>query len=238
MIETTKAIVLNTIKYGDTSLIATCYTEKYGKKVYMLKGVLKTKKAKIKPAYFQPLMQLNLTANHNNKGNLNSLRDAEVLHFYTSVYTNLKKQSIALFLSEILYYAIQEEEQNADLFQYLETSFLWIDVHDKVSNFHLLFLLNLTKFLGFYPELNHVEYSYFDLVEGSFTTNKHSQVILGENLVQFKKLLGINFDILSQINFSSTNRQAILNMLIKYFELHLSGFKKPKSLSILKSVFN
>lgn len=238
MIETTKAIVINTIKYGDTSLIATCYTEKYGKKAYMLKGILKAKKAKIKAAYFQPLMQLNLTANHNNKGNLNSLREAEVLNFYNSVYTDLKKQSIALFLAEILYYSIQEEEHNANLFQYLETSFLWLDVHDKVSNFHLLFLVNLTKFLGFYPELNHVEYPYFDLVEGSFTNKKHSQVIFGENLMQFKKLLGINFDVLSQINFNSTNRQTILNMLIKYFELHLSGFKKPKSLPILKSVFN
>jgi len=238
MIETTKAIVINTIKYGDTSLITTCYTQKYGKKVYMLKGVLKAKKAKIKAAYFQPLMQLNLTANHNNKGILNSLRDAEVLNFYNSVYTDLKKQSIALFLAEILYYAIQEEEENTALYQYLETSFLWLDVHDKVSNFHLLFLLNLTKFLGFYPKLNHVEYPYFDLVEGGFTTKKHFQVIFGENLMQFKKLLGINFDVLSQINFSSTNRQTILNMLIQYYELHLSGFKKPKSLSILKSVFN
>jgi DNA repair protein RecO (recombination protein O) len=154
------------------------------------------------------------------------------------VYTDLKKQSIALFLSEILYYAIQEEEQNEALFQYLETSFLWLDVHDKVSNFHLLFLLNLTKYLGFYPEQNHVELPYFDLVEGSFTSKKHVQVVFGENLIQFKKLLGINFDALSKINFSSINRQSVLSMLIQYYELHLSGFRKPKSLSILKSVFN
>ncbi len=238
MIETTKAIVINTIKYGDTSLIATCYTQKYGKKTYMLKGVLKAKKAKIKAAYFQPLMQLNLTANHNNKANLNILRDSEVLHFYNTVYTDLKKQSIALFLSEVLYYAIQEEEENSDLFEYLETSFLWLDVHDRVSNFHLLFLLNLTKFLGFYPELNRLESSYFDLVEGRFTTIKQGQVIYGKNLIQFKKLLGINFDALSKINFSSTNRQTILNMLIQYYELHLSGFKKPKSLTILKTIFS
>ncbi|MCF6180616.1 DNA repair protein RecO [Lutibacter sp.] len=238
MIETTKAIVINTIKYGDTSLIATCFTQKYGRKAYMLKGVLKAKKAKIKTAYFQPLMQLNLTANHNNKGNLNNLRDAEILNFYNSVYTNLKKQSIALFLAEILYYAIQEEEQNEGLFQYLETSFLWLDVHDKVSNFHLLFLLNLTKYLGFYPELNQAELPYFDLIEGGFTSKKKAQVIFGENLIQFKKLLGINFDALSKINFSSTNRQNVLNMLIQYYELHLSGFRKPKSLPILKSVFN
>ena len=125
MIEATKAIVINTIKYGDTSLIATCYTENCGIKTYILKGVLKAKKAKIKTAYFQPLMQINLMANHNNKGALNSIRDVEVVHFYNSIYTNIKKQTISLFLAEILYYSIKEEEQNSSLYKYLETSFLW-----------------------------------------------------------------------------------------------------------------
>lgn len=238
MIETTKAIVLNTIKYGDTSLIATCYTEKCGIKSYMLRGVLKAKKAKIKTAYFQPLMQLNLTANHNNKGSLNSLRDVEVVHFYNSIYVSIKKQTIALFLSEILSQSVKEEEYNSALYTYLETSFLWLDTHDEISNFHLLFLLNLTKFLGFYPEINTTHNTYFDMVEGRFTAVKEHNAVFGENLNQFKKLLGINFDVLHQVNFNAANRQVVLAMLIQYFELHLSGFKKPKSLAILKAVFN
>ena len=238
MIETTKAIVINTIKYGDTSLIATCYTKCGGIKAYMLKGILKSKKAKIKPAYFQPLMQLNLTANHNNKGNLNSIRDLEVLNFYNTIYTDIKKQTIALFLAEIVYYAIREEEQNKILYQYLETSFRWLDTHDNISNFHLLFLLNLTKFLGFYPETNSINNLYFDLVEGNFTNQNNYNTVSGGDLVQFKKLLGINFDVLHTIDFSAANRQAVLSILIQYFELHLDGFKKPKSLEVLKSVFS
>ena len=238
MIETTKAIVINTIKYGDTSLITTCYTQKCGIKTYMLKGVLKAKKTKIKAAYFQPLMQLNLTANHNNKGNLNSIRDLEVINFNNSIYTNIKKQSIALFLAEIIYYAIREEEQNNTLYKYLEISFLWLDTHENISNFHLLFLLNLTKFLGFYPETNDLNSLYFDLLEGTFTNcNKHNTVS-GNNLTQFKKLLGINFDVLHTVDFTATNRQAVLSILIQYFELHLEGFKKPKSLEVLKSIFS
>lgn len=238
MIENTKAIVINTIKYGETSLISTCYTKNCGIKTYMLKGILKSKKSKIKSAYFQPLMQLNLTANHNNKGALNSIRDIEIDHFYNSIYTNIKKQTIALFLAEILYYAIKEEEQNQSLYEYLETSFLWLDTHDNVSNFHLLFLLNLTKFLGFYPEMNLPNSNYFDLIEGNFTNINNFNSVSGENLVQFKKLLGINFDVLHKIDFSAENRQTILFILIQYFELHLSGFKKPKSLNVLKSVFS
>ena len=238
MIETTKAIVVNTIKYGDTSLITTCYTENCGIKTYMLKGILKAKKAKLKAAYFQPLMQLNLTVNHNNKGNLNSIRDLEVSNFYNSIYTDIKKQTIALFLAEILYYAIREEEQNHTLFKYLETSFLWLDTHDDISNFHLLFLLNLTKFLGFYPETNAMSNLYFDLLEGNFINHNKHNTVFGDNLVQFKKLLGINFDVLHTVNFSASNRQVVLSILIQYFELHLGGFKKPKSLEVLKSVFS
>ena len=238
MIEVTKAIVINSIKYGDTSLITTCYTEKAGIKTYMLKGVLTSKKGKIKPAYFQPLNQLNLTANHNNKGTLNTIRDIELSVFYKHLYTDVKKQSISLFLSEILYYSIREEEQNSTLFSYLETSFLWLDTHENISNFHLLFLLNLTKFLGFYPELKLLNSLYFDLSEGCFTNSRTSTTIYGENLVQFKKLFGINFDALHLVDFNATSRQSILTILIQYYELHLSGFKKPKSLNVLKSVFS
>jgi DNA repair protein RecO (recombination protein O) len=238
MIETTKAIVINTIKYGDTSLIATCYTEKSGLKTYMLKGVLKAKKAKVKTAYFQPLMQLNLTANHNTKGALNSIREVEVIHFYNSIYTDIKKQTIALFLSEILYYSIKEEEQNASLFNYLEASLLWLDTHNAISNFHLLFLLNLTKHLGFYPEVKNIDLAYFNLLEGSFTNTSRLHTIAGEKIIQFKKLLGINFDVVGEVSFSAANRQDVLSILIQYFELHVSGFKKPKSLNVLKSVFS
>lgn len=238
MVESTKAIVINTIKYGDTSLIVTCYTEVSGIKTYMLKGVLKAKKSKIKAAYFQPLTILYLTANHNSKGNLNTIKEVEVAYFYNSLFSNIKKQTIALFLAEILYFSLKEEEKNSILFQYLEAAFMWLDTHDNVVNFHLLFLLNLTKFLGFYPKLVNEDYSYFDLMEGAFTNKKTYTTISEEKLAQFKKILGINFDAIHKVNFSASNRQEVLSTLIQYFQLHLSGFNKPKSLNVLKSIFS
>lgn len=238
MIESTKAIVINTIKYGDTSLIATCYTQNCGLKTYMLKGVLKSKKGKVRSAYFQPLMQLNLIANHNNKGALNSVREVGVENFYTTIYGNIKKQSIALFLSEILYFSIKEEEKNEALYKYLETSFLWLDMHTDISNFHLLFLLNLTKYLGFYPELSSINLSYFDMLNGKFIDSYNLNTVTGSKLSQFKRLFGINFDSIHEVNFNASNRQDVLTILIQYFELHLEGFRKPKSLTVLKSVFS
>ena len=238
MIESTKAIVINAIKYGDTSLICTCYTSERGMKSYLLRGILKSKKGRLRPAYFQPLTQLKLTASHNNKGNLNSIRDAELNHFYNSIYNDIRKQSIALFLAEVLYAAIREEEKNEALYKYLEASFLWLDTHHDIANFHLLFLLNLTRFLGFYPEKQNSHAAAFDLNAGSFGEPKGRFCVTGDKLTQFKKLLGINFDVLHEVDFSVQNRQDILSILIQYFELHLSGFRAPKSLSVLKTVFN
>ena len=145
-----------------------------------------------------------------------------------------------MFLSEILSSSIQEEEENTVLFEYLETAFLWLDTHDKIANFHLLFLLNLTRFLGFYPDrVDQETTTSFNLAEGSFSNGfTDKNCIVKTNLVLFKTLLGINFDAIEEVLFSKQERQALLQIIIRYFELHLDGFKKPKSLTILETVFS
>jgi DNA repair protein RecO (recombination protein O) len=236
---TTKAVVLNAIKYQDSSLIVRCYTESDGVKSYMLRGILKARKGKLKAAYFQPLTQLRITAKHSNKNTLNYIKEVEVIHHYNSIYKDIIKQSIALFLSEVINYSIREEESNEILYEYLETSLLWLDTHDKISNFHLFFMLNLSKYLGFYPDLSDVRFDFFDLSKGCFTERKpFSPHIFGEELNAFRKLLGINFDALNKVQYNSKTRHQLLLVLIQYFELHLSGFKKPKSLDVLKVIFS
>lgn len=235
----TKAIVLNSIKYGDTSLIVRCFTLHEGIKTYLIKGVLKARKGKIKAAYFQPLTQLKIEANHNNKGNLNSLKEVQIRNPYKSIYNNIVKQSIVFFLAEILTNSIQEEEENASLFSFIETSLIWLDTHDKISNFHLLFMLNLSKFLGFYPDFTGINDRYFNLVDGVFTSlSLEKEIVFGDELFQFKKLLGTTFDSIEAIEFNKTERQQVLGIIIRYFELHLEGFRKPKSLSVLEKVFS
>jgi len=235
----TKAIVVSAIKYGDTSLIVKMYTQEKGLCSYMIKGVLKSKKGKLKAAYFQPLTLLNIVTSHQEKRNLQSIRDAQVSYLYQTLHTDTIKQCIVLFLSEVLSSSIQEEEANELLFDYLENSFLWLDSHENCSNFHLLFLLNLTKFLGFYPDTNEQQKNGFHLREGIFTDEVHDKEIMtGEEVFQLKKLLGINFDAIESVNFSKTQRQILLQMLIRYFELHLDGFRNPKSLGVLEAVFS
>ena len=236
---TTNAIVLSSLKYGDTSLIVKCFTLEDGLRSYMIRGVLKSKKGKLKAAYFQPLTQLKIEAKHNNKNALNSIKEAQVIHPYENIYTSVIKQSIVLFLSEILSNIIKEEEKNETLYQYIETSLIWLDTHDTIANFHLLFLLNLSKFLGFYPDVSASYKPAFNLLEGRFTDAEYEKLsIKGIELILFKKLLGIKFDAINTILYNKNERQIILRTIIQYFELHLEGFKKPKSLDILETVFN
>jgi DNA repair protein RecO (recombination protein O) len=245
MIVKTKAIVLTSIKYGDTDLIVKCFTEE-GIKSYLLKRIFKSNNKRARTAakqlnisYFQPLTLLNLTANHNNKGNLNSIREVGISYMYQSVSTDIYKQSIALFLAEVLTLCLKEEESNKTLFQFIETSFIWLDNHDTTANFHLLFLLSLSKYLGFYPETKIKSAIYFDLTEGLFCDSKPlNNYVSGNKLIYFKSLIGIKFDDIERLRLNSKSRKIVLNTLLEYFELHLPGFKKPKSLYVLNEVFN
>lgn len=233
----TKAIVLSSIKYGDADLIVKCYTE-VGVKSYLLKQILRTKRRRLKASYFQPLTQLQLVASHNEKGNLNYIKEAHIYNPYRTIQTDIIKQTIAIFLSEVLSKSLFEEEVNEELYEYIETSLKWLDTHDNISNFHLLFLLHLSKHLGFYPDKENSHLDYFDLQEGIFLKYEpKNQHLAKDNLRFFKLLLGTNFDRLDSLKFNSKERQVTLEVLIRYFELHLPMFRKPKSLTILKTVF-
>ena len=235
---TTKAIVFSSLKYGDTSLIVKLYTESDGLKTYLLKGVLSSRKGKLKAAYFQPLMQLEIVAVHKNKGTLESLREVKVDTPYQTLHTHIVKNSLVLFLAEMLSISIREEEKDQALYNYLEYALHWLDVHEPHPSFHVLFLLNLTKYLGFYPEVSEDSAPYFDLVEGCFVSSPSLNPLMeGQILQDFRKLLGTNFDALKAIKTNKTNRQELLKKVVLYFELHLHGFRKPKSLAVLNAVF-
>ncbi|GHA36237.1 DNA repair protein RecO [Salinimicrobium marinum] len=239
MLITTRAIVFSALRYGEADLIVKCFTEKSGLKTYLLRGVLKSKKGKLKASLFQPLTQLEIVANHKDKGTLESMREAKVLHTYQTLHTNILKSSVVLFLSEVLRNAVKEEEANEPLFNYLEATFNWFDAHESIANFHLLFLLKLTRHLGFYPDTVDEEMEYFNLLDGTFQViETNNYCVSNENLVLLKQLLGITFDDLFTVKLNQSGRAKFLMMLLEYYELHLQGFKKPKSLAVLNEIFN
>ena len=239
MLSKNKSIVLSKTKYRDYDLIVKCYTLERGIVSYILRGVLKSKKSQTKTVYFQALSQLQLEENYKTNQSLHTIREVKSNYIYKSLHTNIYKSAIVLFLAEILSSTLKEEEKNEELFVYLETALQYLDNEEKYANFHLLFLLKLTKYLGFHPEVKNSHLPYFNLHSGVFeasTTSIYS--ISNKSLTLLKQLLGINFDALNTIRISAKQRQEFLNMLLHYFELHLDGFKKPKSLQVFNDVFH
>lgn len=239
MLVKTEAIVLSKIKYGDHDVIVKCYTKNRGVVSYLLRGVLKSKKGNSKIAYYQPLSQLEIEENFRANQSLHFIRDVKLGISYKSVHTNILKSSIVMFLSEVLTGVLKEEEANLPLYGFLETSLQWLDHDSNFANFHLLFLLELSKHLGFYPDTSQADFPYFNLKSGSFELKPQTPyTVSGENLVFLKQLLNMKFDTLNSLKLHSSQRNSLLNMLLFYFELHLADFRKPKSLEVLHQVFS
>ncbi len=239
MLVTTKAIVLSKIKYGDNDLIVKCYTQHKGVLSLIIRGVFKTKKTRAKAAYFQPLSQLNLIVVFNENRTLHTLKDVKMEVIYSTLHQHVLKSSVIMFLAEVLSSVLKEEESNHPLFSYIETTFMWLDSQNEYVNFHLLFLLNLSRYLGFYPDTEHIDFPYFSLTEGRFVLKPiGNYTIKDDNLNLLKALLGTKFDELSRIKINPVQRKLLLNMMLQYYNLHLDGFKTPKSLQVFNQVFN
>ncbi len=235
----TRALVFTSVKYSEADLIVSCFTEDFGLKSYLLRGIMKSRKGKLRASLFQPLTLLRLEAIHKDKGTLERIKEAKILSPYKTLHSEVVKSALVLFIAEMLKNSIQEEEANPELFQYLETSMLWLDENDNATHFHLLFLLRLTAYLGFYPDTSHIDKPHFNLIEGNFEAEAYGDYCeTGDHVEVFKQLFGIDFDALVTIKTTKKQRSQILNLLLLYYQLHLQGYKKPKSLLVLNQLFN
>jgi DNA repair protein RecO (recombination protein O) len=238
MVISTKAIVFSSIKYSEADLIVKCFTQSSGLKTYLLRNVLRSKKGKLKPSYFQPLTLLEIEASHKDKGTLESIRDVKVSFPYQSLHTQILKSTLAIFIAELLTNTINETAEDTSLFQFIERALIWLDSNLEIANYHILFLLNLSLHLGFYPDTSAVENQYFNLMEGNFqkfNTGKYCEY--GVAIDHLKQFFGIDFDAIAKIKLSKNQRSDVLNLLLDYYQLHLHGFKKPKSLEVLNQIF-
>lgn len=239
MLVKTRVIVLSKIRYRDHDVIVKCYTKNRGVVSYLLRGILKSKKSNSKIAYYQPLSQLEIVESYKPQQTLHFIREVKLGVVYKSMHVDILKASIVMFLSEVLTASLKEEEANIALYEFLETALQWLDHDTKFANFHLLFLLELSKHLGFYPDTSQANLPYFNLRSGHFESKPQlPYTITGEHLAFLKQLLTLKFDKLDTLKLQATQRQALLQILLSYFDLHLTDFRKPKSLQILNQVFS
>ena len=234
----TKAIVLSSLKYGDTSLIIRCYTQDFGLKSFIAKGVF-SKKKRNTSLYF-PLAEIDLSFQpKSNEQQLVFLKSAQTSYYYESLHFHPIKSAIVFFLAEILNLVLKEEADNPELYFYIENSLKEFDQKkEDFADFHLIFLLQLSHFLGFYPNLEQ-DGNLFDLENGFFSNSNSSiNMLKAGETVLFKKLLELHFSEDSKNTFNQSQRSLLLEILVKYYQIHTNNFKKPKSLQVLHELFS
>lgn len=240
MKSTVQAFSLHTLRYGDSSLIISCFTKQYGLQSYMLRGILGSKrKKKLSKSLFEPLNLVEFEASKTETNKLSYLNEAHILLPYTAIPFDLKKKAVIFFLAEVIYQIVQEEQEaNPELFSFIENRMLWLDQKENIGLFHIKFLLDLTRFMGFYPNFTEKNAAYFDLQEGCMSHYKpKSHFIEGQTKELWATLLGTEFDNLHPIRLPPKVKMTLLESILNYFKLHLQQFKTPKSSAILNEVF-
>lgn len=237
MITKTKAIVFKNFKYGEDSLICKCFTQEHGLLSFFLKGINKKNKTSIKKSQFELMNNLSVIYNYKPNSNFKFFKEVKINYMYVDIPFNIYKNAILIFISEILINCIKNESPDKSLFFFLEKSLFVLDTSKRVNNFVIIFLLNLSKYLGFYPNVNSSG-NYFNLYNGTFENQKSDNYSVNEfNSIIIKKFLGMNFEQSEEMRIKNETRSEIISTLIKYFEAHSHGFKKPKSLDILYEIF-
>ena len=235
MILTTQAIVFRAINYSETSIIAKVFTEELGLRSYMIKGV-RTSKNKNKQNLLQPLSLIEMEVYENPKKEIQQVKSIKPSHALSSIPFDFVKMSVIFFLNEVLQKSVRETDQNKMLFNFMYSSILELDSNAECpSQFHLDFMLKLSHFLGIEPLNNYSRHSlYFDLREGSFQSElKDPFFTLDEDASRLIHQI-LKGEKLFELNRSQRNY--IQDVLLKYFEIHLEGFRDIHSHLILRDV--
>ncbi|WP_430814007.1 DNA repair protein RecO [Carboxylicivirga sp. RSCT41] len=240
MIHTTKGIVLNHIKYKESSIIVNIYTQVFGRQSYMVNKV-RSRRSKGNTILLQPLTLLDMEVYHRPKSDIQRIKDFKVAHPLSSIPFKQEKRAMAFFLTELMSKVLIEEEENRDLFDFIYHSVEVFDTGiDGDYNFHLFFLFHLTRFLGFGPEANNSDAPFFDLLNGYFANAEpsHGFSISGMHLDNWKKLHDLNIQSLESINLSGQERYQLLENLLEYYNLHIDSLGELKSLPIVHQLFH
>lgn len=241
MLHKLKAIVLHSIKYKENSSIVYLYTNGFGRQTYLVNG-LRSSKNKAKTSLFHPLFLLDIEAYHNPKSDIQRLKECQLTTPLQSTPFTLTKSSLALFISELLYKVVREEEPNMELFDFLYHSILMLDeLEDGVANFHLHFLAQLSKYLGFYPNVSKQEdASYFDIKTGEFCIlrPRHPLFFSTENTSLLRRLMSLPVSRLSELELNRHQRSSFLSSMMEFYGFHFENLSQLRSLQVLNEVFD
>jgi DNA repair protein RecO (recombination protein O) len=240
MYHKTRGIVLHCIKYSETSVIAKIYTDKFGLLSFIVKGV-RSSKSKAKASLMQPLTLLDMEIAYRENRGLQFIKEFRRDYNYESLPFDTLKSTIALFVLEVIVKSIHEHEPNDEMFEFLCAVLQQLDKTEKVSaDFHLLFMLHFSRYLGFAPHDNYSETNcYFEMQEGIFTDSlSGSSTLLDKNSAEhIYRLLCTSLYSSQSSPLLRNERKQTLGNLIKYYQLHLENFQL-KSPEVLEAVLH
>lgn len=232
----TEVIVLSALRYQEKSLIVKCFSKDFGLQTYFVRNAFSKRNKGLNSAYFQPLTQLFIDATHKNKGNLEYINDLRLAYPYQTVSTDFYKNSVCIFLAEVLSASIKEPEAHTEFFLFIKTALIWFDEHEFTPDFHLWFLFNITKYLGFFPDDSDVDALYFNPDEGSFTMHYTPNCFGEDETGLLRRLFQIKPGI-QKSPFRNPERRTLLKLLLQYYETHVTGFRHIRSIEIMPELF-
>ena len=240
MLQKYVGIVLHTVKYSDKSNIVHIYTEQSGRMSFLL-PVQRSRKSAVKQVLFQPLSIVEFEADVRPRSGLHPIKEAKAWYIFTSLPYDPYKSAIAMFLAEFLYRALKEETTNIPLYAYLVHSVQWLDVCEtNFANFHLVFLMRLSRFLGLYPNVEEYAPSdYFDLLNACFVSTQpyHGMFVRPEEASHIRNLMRMNYETMHLFAMNRMERNRCLDIINEYYRLHLPDFPELKSLPVLQDLF-
>jgi DNA repair protein RecO (recombination protein O) len=241
MLHKTRGIVLKTTDYAENSVIAKIFTQKFGLQSYLINGVKKPK-AKIRLNMLQPLHILDLVVYHKPNGGIQRISDARSEPILQSIPYDIVKSSLVLFINEVIYKSLKQEHEDEIMFEFIVKSIELLDHTEKgIANFHLIFLMKLTRFLGFYPDMTGADTSsFFDLKNGVFVNHQPVHLFFIDE-IQIEKWLQIlrnSMDNFLDIRLDAASRKYLLQKVIDYYSLHIDSFGEVKSHAILEEILS
>ena len=232
MLNKTRAIVLHQVRYGETSLIVTLYTEKHGRLGCMVSGV-RSKKSRIPATLFQPLSLLEADFYYRENRELQRIKEATCPYHYQSIPFSITKSAIAFFLAEVLYLTLREEESNPDLFAFLFHAFQLLDTRTEgVASFHVWFMLRFARYLGILPE-EPEDYSGSSM-DAELQLFQHLPSAAESALIH---MIGSTDGPPHGLILSNQHRMLLLDRIIRHYSLHVDGFSRLKTYAVLKETF-
>lgn len=241
MIRKIRGIVLHTIPYGESSLVVHCYTEQHGRQSYIVKGVRKSRKQN-RSNIFQPLFILDFEVYYKESREIQLVKEVTRAMPLNSLPFDMVKSTQAIFMAEVIYRVVKEEEPNPMLAQFLLNSIQYLDALEKASpDFHILFMFQLSRHLGFYPHNNFDEgHVFFDLGSGLFISHLQDPDLHLDEAASllWRRYMLADYQSVKESDFNGLQRKQVLELLVRFYKSQVAGMGEIRSLEVLHDFFH